>query len=129
MLRRLSSDAPPLPLNPTAPLFFSSSRPFSSLRAFAVLNRQLQVLPPSPAPPPPPRLVHRQSPPPMLRAIERLDGRVRLIVVGHLHKPKPLGPPRVPVVDHLSAAHLPMRREHLLQLAAAHRVGEIPHVQ
>src|SRR5262249_32430907 len=64
-----------------------------------------------------------------LGAVQRLDGRLRFLVGPHLHEAESLGPVRVPIDDHLSRHDAAVRLEHLLQVAVADAVGQVPHVQ
>src|SRR5205085_7591861 len=70
-----------------------------------------------------PGLVDRQAAAAGLRAVERGDGGLRLLVVAHLHEAEALGAAGVPVHDHLGRLHGAVRREHLLQGAVGHLVA------
>src|SRR5262249_26525512 len=74
-------------------------------------------------------LVDRQAAAVHLLAVERLDGRLGLLVAVHLDETEPLGPARVPVHDDLGGLHGAVRLEQLQQVAVGHAVGQVAHVQ
>src|SRR5205823_4144166 len=57
--------------------------------------------------------VHRERPAVHLLPVEGRDGRLGLVVIGHLHEAEALGATGVPVHDHLCRRHCPVGLEHL----------------
>src|SRR5689334_23487100 len=62
-------------------------------------------------------------------AVEGGDGGLGLLVAAHLDEAEPLRPARVTVHDDLRRLHRAVRREHLLQRAVGHVVGQVADVQ
>src|SRR5437588_7512714 len=67
--------------------------------------------------------------PVVLLAVEGGDGRLRLVIVGHLDEPESLAAAGVAVVDDLSREHLAVLAEQLFQFRAIDVVAQVSHVQ
>jgi hypothetical protein len=65
----------------------------------------------------------------VLLAVEGGDGRLSLVIRGHLDEPEALGPPGVAIVDDLRGNHGPVLSEQLLEFRAIHLVAEVPDVK
>ncbi len=64
-----------------------------------------------------------------LLVMERLDGRLGLLIAAHLHEAEALAAAGVAVVDDLDALHAPELREQLLQFGVADLVRQVPDIQ
>src|SRR5206468_7433871 len=62
-------------------------------------------------------------------AVQRLNGRLGLLVRLHLHEAEPLRPASVAVHDDLRGLHRAVRREHLFERAVRNLVGKVTHIQ
>ena len=65
----------------------------------------------------------------MLLAIQGGDGRLGLVVVGHLDEAEALAAAGVPVVDDLGGNDLPVLTKQLFQLRAIDLVAQVPDIQ
>ncbi len=65
----------------------------------------------------------------MLLAVERLNGSLGLIVVGHLDESEAFGPAGVAIVNDLSGRDLAVLTKQLLKFRAIHLVAQVPDIQ
>ena len=73
-------------------------------------------------------LIDRQNATADIGAVDRVNGRTRLVIVDHLNEAKTTRAAGVPVLHHHSSSDLPMGGEHPLEFLIGCRVGEVPHV-